>query len=122
MIQNVDITSVHTTLDDELRKYISKKLTTLDKYLPRMSRASVRMEVKLKESKAKDKRDSMCEVVLHLPHETITVSESTINMYAAIDIVEAKLKHQILKYKDSQAPGGLRRRMLSRLARKQPAV
>ncbi len=84
------------------------------------------MEVKLKEDKAlkheNHKRQSTCEVILHLPKEVITVSETTLNMYAAVDIVEMKLKHQITKYKELHSSGTLRRRVAARFAKSAPAA
>jgi len=36
---------------------------------------------------------------MFLPGETITAKETTVNIYAAIDIVEQKIKSQLRKYK-----------------------
>jgi len=118
MLQKFEINGVHTTIDDKLRKYVTKKIGRLDRYLPRHHRDSVHVIVELKESKAKDKNKYTCEVIMHLPHENIAVSESTMNMYAAVDIVETKLKLQIKKYKDSHASGKLTRHLTARLRRK----
>ncbi len=122
MIQKFDITSVHTTVDDKLQKYLSKKIGTLDRYIPRRGRDSAHAEVRLKEDpalkSASHKNKFTCEVTLHLPHEKINVSESTLNMYAAIDIVEAKLKQQITRYKQLHASGSLHRRLAARFSRK----
>ncbi len=116
------ITSVHTTIDDKLQKYLNKKIGSLDRYIPRGGRSSAHAEVRLKEEKtlknASHKSQCTCEVTLHLPHEVINVSESTINMYAAIDIVEAKLKQQIMKYKQLHASGSLHRRLANKFLRK----
>jgi ribosomal subunit interface protein len=117
MIQRFDISGVHVHVDDDLRKYVTKKIGHLDRYILRRSRPSVHGEVKLKEAKAKDKNECTCEVILHLPHETLTVSESTINMYAAVDIVETKLKNQLKKYKDLHDNPRLHRRLLTRFQR-----
>lgn len=120
MIERFEVTTVHTHLDERLEKYINKKLASLDRYLPRRSRGSAHAEVIIKEDKAlkgaNHKNPYTCEVTLHLPHENINVSESTPNPYSAIDIVEAKLKHSISKYKELHAPGLIRRRMAHRHA------
>ena len=122
MLQKFEIRSVHTTVDDNLRKYVTKKIGRLDKYLSRHQRDSAHAEVSLKESKAKDKKQCTCEVTLHLPHETINIEESTLNMYAAVDIVEAKLKQQIKKYKDVRGSGRLHRHLFARLRRRTLSV
>ena len=122
MIQKFEISGVHLTVDDDLRKYVTRKIGNLDKYLARASRASAHAEVFLKENKAKDKQHATCEVTLHLPHETISVHETTVNLYAAIDIVEAKLKHQLQKYKEQHQAGKRRRQLFARFRRHEAAT
>ena len=117
MIQNFDIHFIHASSDDNLKKYITKKLGHLDRYLSRHAQTSAHAEVILKESKAKDGRDCTCEVTLHLPGEVINVSETNLNMYSAVDIVELKLRQQMRKYKAMHSAGTLRR-LAARLHRK----
>jgi len=117
MIAKLEITGIHTTVDEALEKYARRKIGQLDKYVSRHARPSLHVEIKLKEGKAKDKRRCLCEVVLFLPHETLTTSEATVNMYAAIDIVEAKLKQQLKKYKELHNATKLHRRLISHTRR-----
>lgn len=119
MIQKFEIKGVHTNIDDNLRKYVNKKIGRLDRYLPRHHRDSVHVVVELKEAKAKDKNKYTCEVIMHVPHVgEITVRESTMNMYAAIDIVETKLKQLIKKHKERHVTGKLPRQLSARLRRR----
>lgn len=120
MIKKLEIDGVHMSVGNDLKKYVGRKIGHLDKYVPRSARESVRVEVKLKEGKAKNKQSRTCEVILRLPHEIITVSETTINMYAAVDIVEEKLKNGLHKYKELHANPALHRRLLAKFKR-QPA-
>jgi ribosomal subunit interface protein len=115
MIGRLEIAGVHVKVDEDLEKYARKKIGQLDRFAPRLARESLHAEIKLKEAKAKDKKSCTCEVVLHLPHETLITSESTINMYAAIDIVETKLIQQLKKYKDLHNNPKLYRRIVTRL-------
>ena len=118
MIQKLEINGIHMEVDADLRKYVTKKIARLDQYMSRHARASAHVEVKLKEAKAKDKKQATCEVVMYLPKEAITTKETTVNMYAAIDIVETKLKNQLKKYKAKhEKPYRLHRRVLARLKR-----
>jgi putative sigma-54 modulation protein len=117
MIQKLEISGVHLEVNDDLRKYVIKKIGRLDKYIPKQARDASHAEVKLKEGRAKDKNQRTCEVLLHLPHGNLTVSESTVNIYAAVDIVEEKLKAQLHKYKEQGANIRLRHRFLARLKR-----
>ncbi len=118
MIAKFDLKGVHTTIDEGLQKYVTRKIGNLDKYLPKHHRDSVHAMVELKQAtKVKDQKKYTCNVTLQLPRGTINVSESTMNMYAAIDIVETKLKIQIKKYKESHADGKLYRHLTARFRR-----
>ena len=117
MIENLQINGVHADVDNDLHKYAVKKIGHLDKYMSKHTQASAHAEIKLKESKAKDKRQHTAEVILHLPHENITAKESTMNIYAAVDIVEAKLRNQLKKYKEMHDSPKIHRRLIRHLRR-----
>jgi ribosomal subunit interface protein len=119
MINKLSTTAVHTTIDENLNKYVQKKIGQLDNYVPKHARKSVQVEVKLKEDKATNKSNYTCEVIVQLPHEIITVSETTINFYAAIDIAEAKLKQSLKKYKDLHSNPKVYHRLFRHLRREQ---
>jgi ribosomal subunit interface protein len=119
MISKLEINGVHMSVGDDLRAYVHKKIGGLEKYVPKNARKSVHVEVKLKESKAKDKNERTCEVIMHLPQEVMTISETTNNVFAAVDIVEAKLKTHLKKYKDMHANPKLHQRIIARLKRGQ---
>jgi len=115
MIEKLEIANVHTPNDKDIEKYTKKKIGMLDKYVSRNMRQSLHAEVKLKLNNSKDKKQqSVCEVIIHLPHDTITSSEAGLNMYAAIDIVETKLKYQLRKYKDQHTNPKFYRRVFAR--------
>ena len=113
----LEITGVHYKVDKKLQAYVTKKMDKLEKYIPKHARESVHAEVFLKEVKIKAKKENVCEVVLKLPKENITTTESTINMYAAVDIVETKLKNQLKKYKTKHGSPQLHHRLLIKLRR-----
>lgn len=115
MIKQLEITGVHMQVGDDLRKYATKKIGRLDRFIPKSHHESIRVEVKLKEATVKGKKECTCEVIMHLPHEQLTVSESTINTFAAVDIVETKLHHQLKRYKELHVNPRLHRRLLTRL-------
>lgn len=117
MIAKLEINGVHMDIDKKLHDYVTKKIGKLDKYLPRHARESAHAEVFLKEVMVKKKKECIAEVVLHLPKETITIQESTMNIFAAVDIVEAKLKNRIKKYKELHSSLRIHRRVLARVRR-----
>lgn len=103
---------------NDLRKYVTKKIGKLDTYISRHARESAHAEVKLIEQKIKTRKQCTCEVVLYLPHEVLTTKETTVNIFAAVDIVEAKLKNQLKKYKETHSDGSRIRHLVKRLHRK----
>ncbi len=115
MIAKMEISGVHSDIGSDLHKYVTKKIGRMDRYLPRHARPSAHAEVQLKESKAKDKKQCTCEVILHLPKDTIMIKETTLNMFAAVDIVETKLKNQIKKYKDKHRVSRIPRSLLTKI-------
>ena len=98
MITQIDITGIHYEAKDEIKKYVRKKIGKLDRFVPRHARKSIKAEVVLQELKTKSDRNQ-CEVILHLPEQILTAKDSTVNMFAAVDIVEKKMKNQLNKYK-----------------------
>jgi len=118
MLKKFEISGVHTTVDAKLREYVNKKIGGLDKYLSKHNRESAHAEVHLKEGKGKNHNDCSCEVTMYLPHQTIVVKENALNMYAAVDIAEAKLKQQLQKYKGKHASSKTYRHRIARLLRK----
>lgn len=121
MIERLEVKGVHTEVPEKLHKYISNKIGRLDRFIGKHARDSVRTEVILKEARSDDRKDCICEVVMHLPKEKITVQEATMNMYAAIDIVEAKLRNQLRKYKQTHDNPRIHQKLVSRLKR-QPVM
>lgn len=108
MIKHIDIASAQKSynVDEDLSKYIQKKIGKLDKHMKRANREGARADVKLKETtKGSGGKKCTAEVILHIPGrgETLTASESTLNMYAAIDIVEQKLQNQLKKAKEKSS-------------------
>ena len=101
MITQVEITGIRYSLDETTKKYVNKKIGRLDRYLPRHARASARAEVKLEEVNRSHGNKYEAEIILHVPDRTITAKDSTLNMLAAVDIVEAKIVNQLRKYKQA---------------------
>ncbi|HMS23743.1 MAG TPA: ribosome-associated translation inhibitor RaiA [Candidatus Saccharibacteria bacterium] len=115
MIQKMEVQGINLKVDNDLQKYVEKKLGRLDKYMPRHSRESAHMVVHLKERVIKTKKECTCEVIIKLPKETIATKEATINIYAAVDIVETKLKNQLKKYKDKNTDHKVSKKILAKL-------
>jgi len=117
MITAIDITGIKYDLDETTKKYVIKKIGRLDRYLPRHARNSVTVEVKLKQVNRDHGNKYEAEVVLSVPDKIITAKDSTVNMLAAVDIVEAKIVAQLRKYKQTTIAHVGRRGVMSRFKR-----
>ena len=119
MFKKLEITGIKVDLDDSLKKYVNNKIGKLDKYLPKNIREAAHVGVLLKELKPNSKNNCVCEVVINLPKDRIVITEGTLNMYAAIDIVEEKLKNQFTKYKQKHISKKFFRHISARLNKTQ---
>lgn len=117
MITSIKVTGIAYEVDETTRKYVVKKIGRLDRYLPRHARKTASAEVRLREVNRDRGNKYEVEVFLHVPDKTLTAVDSTVNMLAAVDIVESKLVSQLRKYKQMNIPHIGRRRIMSRFKR-----
>lgn len=114
MIQAIEITGIQFDVDEVTRKYVLRKVGRLDRYLPRHARKSVTAEVKLRQANRDHGNKYEAEVILNLPEKVIMAKDYTVNILAALDIVEAKLVAQLRKYKQASLPHVGNRSILSK--------
>lgn len=117
MITSIDITGVKYEIDDTTRRYVNKKIGRLDRYLPKHARKSVTADVKLKQVNKDHGNKYAAEIILNVPDKRLMAEDYTVNMLAAVDIVEAKLASQLKKYKEATVPHVGHRKILSRFKR-----
>lgn len=117
MLKFSDITGVKYSVDDQTRKYVEKRLGRLDRYLPRHARKTAQIEVKLKQIDKSHGNKYEVDATLSIPEKTLRATDQAGNMLAAVDIVEAKLKGQIRRYRTESIPHLGKRRVLSRFKR-----
>ena len=118
MITHIDITGVRYEVDDLTRKYVTKKIGRLDRFLPRHARKTAKAEVVLKLVNRKAGNTYECDVNIILPGKRINAKDSTMNMIAAVDIVEQKLKVQLKKYHDGLVKNTRSRNLVGRMKRR----
>jgi len=109
MITAIDVAGIKYTIDETTKRYIVKKIAGLDRYLPRHARKSVHAEAKLRQVNRDHGNKYEAEVLLHVPGTLLTAKASTMNMLAALDIVEAKLHAQLHRYKQEHTTSRWRR-------------
>ena len=115
MITHIDITGVGSFHpEDSILKYIRKKIGSLDRLAPRHARKSIHASVKLAEVNRPHGNKYEVEIIVRVPGRDITAKDSTMNVMAATDIVEAKLASQLRKYKDDTISHLGNRRLLNR--------
>lgn len=117
MINRISITGVKLDIDEQTKKYVIKKISRLDRYLPRHARKTASAEVLLREVNRAHGNKYEAEVILRVPNKTMTAKDSTVNVLAALDIVEAKLVAQMHKYKTTATNHTGRHAFLSRFKR-----
>lgn len=99
MISSIDITGIKYEVGDKVRKYVVDKVGALDRYVPQHARKSMTADVKLCEVNQAHGNKYEVEVIINVPEKVITAKDTTMNMMAAVDIVEAKLASQLKRYK-----------------------
>jgi len=102
MIASIDVTGIKYEVDAKTLKYVTEKVGKLDRFLPSHARKTMTADVKLKQVNKDHGNKYEAEVIVHIPNKILTASDSTFNMMAAVDIVEAKLIAQLKKYKDAR--------------------
>lgn len=121
MIASIEITGVKYVVGDQAYKYVMRRVARLDRYLPRHARKSVTADVKLKQVNRENGNKYEAEIILNVPDKRLTAKDSTVNMFAAIDIVEAKLVSQLRKYKQATVTHVGNRRLMRRGKRAEQA-
>lgn len=114
MISQIKVSGIAYEVDDATRKYAIKRIGRLDGYLPRHARKSMSAEIKLEQVNHDHGNKYEAEVILSIPGNLITAKDSTNNVFAAIDIVEAKIKAQLFDYKETNIAHIGKRRIMSR--------
>lgn len=114
---SIKVTEAAEVVDEVAKKYAIKRVENLFKYLPRHARRSTTGEVKLRQVNHDHGNKYEAEIILNVPNKTITAKDSTVNMLAAIDIVEAKIKSQLKTYKAMVVSHNERQPIISRFKR-----
>lgn len=111
----VDITGRNFEVEAKLQAYVQEKIGGLDKFIARNDQSVARATVVLEED-ASGREDNrfVCDAVVSLPKQQLVAREGTVNMFAAVDIVEAKLTSQLGRYKAKHHEAVRRGKLLSK--------
>lgn len=101
MLSAITISGIDYEVTDKTRKYVSEKIGRLDKYVPPKARASMAADVKLRQINEAHGNKYEVDITIQIPDKTINAKDSTLNIMAAVDIVEEKLERQLRRYKET---------------------
>ena len=103
MIENIEVTGVKYKVEDALRKYTVKRLGALDKFLPKKNRKDTVMRVVVKQVSRALGNKYEISAALDVPGgKMLTAKDEAANVFAGVDILEAKLKGQARKFKSEK--------------------
>ena len=106
---SIEITGIHLEIDKKTSEYTRKKMSKLVDYIPRRAREAAFAVIRIEQINQRNNNKYECEVVLTLPDKKLVAKDAAPNVLAAVDIVEAKLRGQIRKYKTERSAGSARR-------------
>ncbi|MBR3172704.1 ribosome-associated translation inhibitor RaiA [Candidatus Saccharibacteria bacterium] len=100
MIEKIEMSGKGYKIDEAFKKYIEKRLGKLDRYLPRKTKKDVVMKVTVSEvSKSKSEKYEISATMEITGGKVIAAKDECTNVFAGVDLVEAKLTGQIRRYK-----------------------
>lgn len=118
MIEKIDITGSNYKVEDSFQKYAIKRIGKLDRYLPRGNKKDVVAKIVVTEVNRAHGNKYEISVAMEIPGgKVIAAKDECSNVYAGIDILEAKLMGQIRRYKLESTPH-LRKNPLGKLFHK----
>lgn len=107
MIEKIEVSGKGYKVEDSFRKYVEKRLAKLDRYLPRKTKKGVAIKVMVTEiGKGKNKSEKFeISAAMEIPGgKLLAARDECSNVFAGVDLVEAKLTGQIRRYKLEMQP------------------
>lgn len=100
MIEKIEITGNDYKVEEPLKKYVDKRIGKLDKYLPKGYKKDVVCKVVVEEiGKGKGDKYELSAAMELTGGKVIAARDECTNVFAGVDLVEAKLMGQIRRYK-----------------------
>ncbi len=119
MIEKIEINGNDYKVDESLRKYVVKRIGKLDRYLPKVAKKDVVCKVVVSEiGKGKSDKYEISAAMELTGGKVIAARDECSNVFAGVDLVEAKLMGQIRRYKLEVQPHRQKRGLKSLFRRK----
>ena len=105
MIEKIEVSGNGYKVDDSFRKYVVKWLGKLDRYLPHSAKKDVVCKVVVSEiGKGKTEKYTISAAMEIPGGKVLAAKDECTNVFAGVDLVEAKLTGQIRRYKLEMQP------------------
>ena len=105
MIEKIEIIGNNFKVEEPFKKYTEKRLGKLDRYLPRGSKKDIVAKVIVVEIGKNKGEKYEISVAMEIPGgKVIAARDECTNVFAGVDLVEAKLTGQIRRYKLETQP------------------
>ena len=105
MIDKIDLSGNNYKVSDSFYKYATKRIGKLDRYLPRANKKDVVAKIVVTEVDKPHNNKYTISVAMEIPGgKVITAKDDCSNVFAGIDILEARLKGQIRRFNLESTP------------------
>lgn len=105
MIDKIEVSGSNYKVSDSFQKYATKRIGKLDRYLPRSNKKDVVAKIVITEVDRTHGNKYEISAAMEIPGgKVITARDECSNVFAGIDILEAKLKGQIRRFKLEHTP------------------
>lgn len=105
MIDKIDLSGNNYKISDNFRTYAIKRIGKLDRFLPRGNKKNIIAKIIVTEIDQAHGNKYSISVAMEIPGgKVINAKDECSNVFAGIDIIEAKLKGQIRRYKLETTP------------------
>ncbi|MDO4979171.1 MAG: ribosome-associated translation inhibitor RaiA [Candidatus Saccharibacteria bacterium] len=106
MIEKVEISgSNNYKITDNFQKYVEKRIGKLDRYLPRTHKKDIIARIVVTEVDRAHGNKYEISVAMEIPGgKVIAARDECSNVFAGIDILEAKMMNQIRRFKTEISP------------------
>ena len=100
MIENIDISGSNYDVEESLQKYVQKRIGKLDRYLPRQNRKDLVAKVVVTQVNRDHGNKYEISATLDIQGgKVLNAKDEASNVFAGVDILEAKLTGQIRRFK-----------------------
>jgi len=114
MIDKIEIVGNGHKIEESFKKYVEKRIGKLDRYLPRGSKKGVIAKVIVTEIGKNKGEKYEISAAMDIPGgKVVAAKDECSNIFAGVDLVEAKLTGQIRRYKLEVQPHRQKRSLKS---------